>query len=55
MTKDFEHWTRLGMVMRPDDKDAALFPAKIGNMWAMLHRPATSKGSHIWLSTACGT
>ncbi len=50
MTKDFEHWTRLGMVMRPDDKDAALFPAKIGNMWAMLHRPATSKGSHIWLS-----
>lgn len=49
-TKDFVNWARLGMVMRPDDKDAALFPAKIGLHWAMLHRPANAKGSHIWLS-----
>ncbi len=38
------------MVMRPDDKDAALFPAKFGGRWAMVHRPANAKGSHIWLS-----
>src|SRR5712691_1953378 len=49
-TRDFADWERLGMMMRPDDKDAALFPVKFGDRWAMLHRPATSKGSHIWLS-----
>jgi beta-1,4-mannooligosaccharide/beta-1,4-mannosyl-N-acetylglucosamine phosphorylase len=49
-TRDFANWERLGMIMRPDDKDAALFPAKIGGRWALLHRPANSKGAHIWLS-----
>jgi|SRR5580658_87442 predicted GH43/DUF377 family glycosyl hydrolase len=49
-TKDFKNWERLGVAMRPDDKDAALFPVTFGDRWAMLHRPATSRGSHIWLS-----
>jgi predicted GH43/DUF377 family glycosyl hydrolase len=49
-TKDFKDWERLGVAMRPDDKDAALFPVKFGDRWAMLHRPFTSKGSHIWVS-----
>ena len=49
-TKDFSTWERLGVVMRPDDKDAALFPVRFGDRWAMLHRPGTARGSHIWLS-----
>ncbi len=49
-TRDFRDWERLGGVLRPDDKDAALFSVKFGDRWAMLHRPGTSKGSHIWLS-----
>jgi predicted GH43/DUF377 family glycosyl hydrolase len=49
-TRDFVTWERLGTAMRPDDKDAALFPATFGDRWAMLHRPATARGSHIWLS-----
>lgn len=49
-TKDFATWERLGVAMRPDDKDAALFPVKFGGRWAMLHRPTMAKGSHVWLS-----
>lgn len=49
-TKDFATWERLGVAMRPDDKDAALFGVKFGDRWAMLHRPAMAKGSHVWVS-----
>jgi predicted GH43/DUF377 family glycosyl hydrolase len=52
-TEDFEHFERLGPIMPPDDKDAALFPVRFGGRYAMLHRPAAtvvSLGSHIWLS-----
>ena len=41
-TKDFRTFTRLGPVMPPDDKDAALFPIRFGGRWAMLHRPAST-------------
>jgi beta-1,4-mannooligosaccharide/beta-1,4-mannosyl-N-acetylglucosamine phosphorylase len=38
--------------MPPEDKDAAIFPRKFGNRYAMIHRPvsAGSSGAHIWLS-----
>lgn len=52
-TEDFEHFERLGPVMPPDDKDAALFPVLFGGRYAMLHRPAgtmSGLGCHIWLS-----
>lgn len=49
-TKDFATWERLGVALRPDDKDAALFGIKFGDRWAMLHRPAMAKGSNVWLS-----
>jgi predicted GH43/DUF377 family glycosyl hydrolase len=51
-TKDFISFKRLGPVMPPDDKDAAVFPRKFGGRYAMLHRPisAGSSGAHIWLS-----
>ena len=52
-TTDFKSFQRLGPVMPPDDKDAALFPIRFKGRWAMLHRPdadASASGAHIWLS-----
>jgi predicted GH43/DUF377 family glycosyl hydrolase len=52
-TEDFEQFQRLGPVMPPDDKDAAIFPVLFGGRYAMLHRPAATMlglGAHIWLS-----
>ena len=52
-TKDFMSFTRKGVVMPPEDKDAALFPIRFGGRWAMLHRPVSAFagiGAHIWIS-----
>ena len=51
MTPDFKTVRRLGPVMPPEDKDAALFPIRFGGRWAMIHRPSPLRGgAHIWLS-----
>jgi predicted GH43/DUF377 family glycosyl hydrolase len=50
LTKDFHSFERYGLVMPPDDKDAALLPHRIGDYWAMVHRPMTPLGAHIWIS-----
>jgi predicted GH43/DUF377 family glycosyl hydrolase len=51
LTKDFRSFRRLGLVLRPEDKDAALLPRRFGGRWAMIHRPVVwSHGSNIWLS-----
>ena len=50
LTEDFRRFERLGVVMSPDDKDAALLPRRIGQHWAMIHRPLTSFGAHMWIS-----
>jgi predicted GH43/DUF377 family glycosyl hydrolase len=51
-TTDFQKFTRLGPVMPPEDKDAALFPVRFNGRWAMLHRPVAMPNieSHIWIS-----
>src|SRR5262245_2366814 len=52
-TRDFRQYERLGPVMTPEDKDAALFPVRFGGRFALLHRPvpaALSLGAHMWLS-----
>jgi predicted GH43/DUF377 family glycosyl hydrolase len=36
--------------MTPDDKDAALLPRRINGYWALIHRPMTALGTHIWVS-----
>jgi predicted GH43/DUF377 family glycosyl hydrolase len=36
--------------MSPDDKDAALLPRRINGSWALIHRPMTPLGAHIWIS-----
>jgi predicted GH43/DUF377 family glycosyl hydrolase len=53
MTKDFRTFERVGPVMPPEDKDAALFPRQFGGRWAMFHRPVAGLpylSSNIWLS-----
>jgi len=50
-TKDFREFTRLGPVMPPEDKDAALFPVRFNGRWAMFHRPvAPNTSADIWIS-----
>jgi predicted GH43/DUF377 family glycosyl hydrolase len=50
LTKDFRSFERFGLAMQPDDKDAALLPRRIGGRFAMIHRPVTDSGAHIWIS-----
>lgn len=52
-TKDFKSFNRLGSIMPPEDKDAALFPRRFNGKWALLHRPMPAfhnMGAHIWIS-----
>ena len=50
LTKDFKNFQRYGVIMPPEDKDAALLPRRIGGYWAMIHRPVTTLGAHMWIS-----
>jgi predicted GH43/DUF377 family glycosyl hydrolase len=51
LSHDFTEVKKLGPVMPPEDKDAALFPRRIDGRWAMIHRPSPLRGfAHIWIS-----
>lgn len=50
LTNDFVTFERLGLVMQPDDKDAALLPRRINGNFALIHRPVTDDAAHIWIS-----
>jgi predicted GH43/DUF377 family glycosyl hydrolase len=50
LTRDFKSFERYGVIMPPEDKDAALLPRKIGGFWALIHRPVTTLGAHMWIS-----
>ena len=50
LTKDFKTFERYGVIMQPEDKDAALLPRRIGGRWALIHRPVTTLGAHMWIS-----
>lgn len=51
-TADFWTFTRLGIILPPENKDAAIFPEKIGGRYYMLHRPSSSDFSRpeIWIA-----
>jgi predicted GH43/DUF377 family glycosyl hydrolase len=51
-TEDFRHFKRFGDILPPEDKDAALLPRRINGHWALVHRPVTPLGSHIWMSNS---
>jgi predicted GH43/DUF377 family glycosyl hydrolase len=50
LTEDFHNFEHYGMIMPPEDKDAALFPCRIGDKWALIHRPVSAPGAHMWMS-----
>ena len=50
LTNDFRSFERCGLVMQPDDKDAALLPRRIDGSFALIHRPMTDSGAHVWMS-----
>lgn len=49
-TRDFRCVERLGLVLAPSNKDAAVFPRKINGKYWMLHRPVAGAIEHIWLT-----
>ena len=52
-TSDFCSYQRQGVLMPPEDKDAALFPRQFDGRWALIHRPVSATprhAAHIWLS-----
>ena len=51
-TQDFVSVKRLGMVIQPYNKDAVLFPRKIGGKYQMLHRPTSGELENIWISAS---
>jgi predicted GH43/DUF377 family glycosyl hydrolase len=51
LTRDLKTFERRGMIMEPEDKDAAFFPRRLGGKWALIHRPVTPGSSaNIYLS-----
>jgi len=58
LTRDFVSFEKMGSIMPPEDKDAALFPRKFKNRWMLIHRPIgphfgnmqLGPGAHIWIS-----
>lgn len=49
-TEDFRHFKRFGIIMSPEDKDAALLPHRIDGQWAVIHRPVSDPRAHMWIS-----
>jgi len=49
-TKDFRKFERKGLVMQPEDKDAALLPRKFHDSYVLVHRPVSDLGAHMWIS-----
>ena len=50
LTEDFRDYERFGLIMPPEDKDAALLPHRIGGHWALIHRPVSAPRAHMWIS-----
>lgn len=51
-TKDFRNYTRLGPLVPPEDKDAAIFPYLFNDHYILLHRPIVRGTAHIWISSS---
>jgi predicted GH43/DUF377 family glycosyl hydrolase len=50
LTEDFHSFERYGVIMPPEDKDAALFPHRIDGQWVLIHRPVSAVRAHMWIS-----
>lgn len=49
-TKDFESFEYGGLIMQPEDKNAALFPRSFDGNYVLLHRPISDGPAGIWLA-----
>lgn len=49
-TRDFHDFQRVGRLMPPEDKDASLFPRRIGGRYVLIHRPIVGGEAHMWIS-----
>ena len=49
-TRDFHNVERLGLIIHPYSKDAALFPRQIGGRYRLLHRPTAGPLENVWLA-----
>jgi len=52
LTEDFRTYERSGVIMPPEDKDAALFPRRINGQWVLIHRPVSHMmgTADMWIS-----
>jgi predicted GH43/DUF377 family glycosyl hydrolase len=50
LTEDFRKFERFGLIMQPEDKDAALLPHRVNGQWALIHRPVGALKAHMWIS-----
>jgi len=50
LTEDFITFERFGIIMPPEDKDAALLPRRINGFWSLIHRPVSAPRAHMWIS-----
>jgi predicted GH43/DUF377 family glycosyl hydrolase len=50
LTKDFRSFERYGVIMQPENKDAALLPHRVDGCWALIHRPVAPTAAHMWIS-----
>jgi len=50
LTENFNSFERYGLIMQPEDKDAALLPRRINGCWALIHRPVSARGANMWIS-----
>ena len=49
-TRDFRTFERMGRLVPPEDKDAALLPRRIGDRYVLIHRPIVRGEAHVWIS-----
>jgi len=51
LTEDFHEFERVGLIMPPENKNAALLPRRINGRWALIHRAVPPNNlAHIWIS-----
>jgi predicted GH43/DUF377 family glycosyl hydrolase len=42
--------TCIALPVNDIEKDAAMFPHRIGGHWALIHRPVSAPRAHMWIS-----
>ncbi len=52
LSRDLHTYKRRGAMLPPEDKDASLFPRKIGRRYVLIHRPIIRGQAHIWIASS---